>query len=101
VGKTKRGKGTKGMAVEDRSGLPIAIHSAPAAPHEVTLMEATFASRFILAAPQRLIGHRRKIERLNAWLQKFRRVLVRYHISLKTTLVCFTWLASFYFSMCF
>ena len=57
MGKTKRGKGTKGMAVEDRSGLPIAIHSAPAAPHEVTLMEATLASRFILAAPQRRIGH--------------------------------------------
>ena len=32
VGKTKRGKGTKVMAVADRSGLPIAIHIAPAAP---------------------------------------------------------------------
>jgi transposase len=121
VGKTKRGKGTKVMAVADRDGLPIAIHIAPAAPHEVTLVEATLASRFIMETPQRLIGdraydsdpldarlravgieliapHRRnrvkpvtqdgrklrrytrrwKIERLNAWLQNFRKVLVRH-----------------------
>src|SRR5688572_27717407 len=58
VGKTKRGKGTKVMAVADRAGLPIAIHIAPAAPHEVTLVEATLASRFILETPQRLIGDR-------------------------------------------
>ena len=125
VGKTKRGKGTKVMAVADRSGLPIAIHIAPAAPHEVTLVEATLASRFVLEAPQRLIGdkaydsdpldeqlrsagieliaphkanrvkpatqdgrklrryrRRWKIERLNAWLQNYRRVLVRHeHIA--------------------
>jgi hypothetical protein len=64
VGKTMHGKGTKVMAVADRSGLLIAIHIAPAAPqsapkgHEVTLVEATLASRFFLAAPQRLIGDR-------------------------------------------
>jgi transposase len=125
VGKTKRGKGTKVMAVADRSGLPIAIHIESASPHEVTLVEATLASRFVLEAPQRLIGDRAydsdpldeqlraigieliaphksnrvrpatqdgrklrryrrrwKIERLNAWLQNFRRVLVRYeHIA--------------------
>jgi hypothetical protein len=57
-------KGTKVMAVADRSGLPIAIHIAPAAPqsapqwYEITLVEATLASRFILEAPQRLIGDR-------------------------------------------
>ena len=127
MGKTKRGKGTKVMAVADRSGLPIAIHIAPAAPqnaskgYEITLVEATLASRFVLEAPQRLIGdkaydsdpldeqlqaegieliaphkanrvkpatkdgrklrryqRRWKIERLNAWLQNYRRVLVRY-----------------------
>jgi transposase len=121
VGKTKRGKGTKIMAVADRSGLPIAIYLESASPHEVTLVEATIASRFVAAKPQRLIGdraydsdpldaklrvegieliapHRRnrvkpktqdgrklrrykrrwKIERLNAWLQNYRRVLVRY-----------------------
>jgi len=109
------------MALADRHGLPIAIHIAPAAPHEVTLVEATLASRFVVEAPQRVIGDRAydsdpldeqlraegieliaphrsnrvkpatqdgrklrryqrrwKIERLNAWLQNYRRVLVRY-----------------------
>jgi transposase len=121
VGKTKRGKGTKIMAVADRSGLPIAIYLESASPHEVTLVEATIASRFVAAKPERLIGdgaydsdpldailreegiemiapHRKnrvkpktqdgrklrrykrrwKIERLNAWLQNYRRILIRY-----------------------
>lgn len=109
------------MAAADRSGLPVAIHLESASPHEVTLVEATIASRFVTDKPQRLIGdraydsdpldailrvegieliapHRRnrikpktqdgrklrrykrhcKIERLNAWLQHFSRVTVRY-----------------------
>jgi transposase len=122
-----RGKGTKIMAMADRAGLPIAIYLESASPqsapqgYEVTLVEATVASRFVAAKPQRLIGdgaydsdpldarlreegieliapHRRnrvkpktqdgrklrrykrrwKIERLNAWLQNFRRIMVRY-----------------------
>src|SRR5512146_804180 len=125
VGKTKRGKGTKVMAVADRHGLPVAIYITSASPHEVTLVEATLASRFVLEAPQRLIGDRAydsdpldellrakgieliaphrsnrakrptqdgrklrryrrrwKIERLNAWLQNNRRIVVRHeHIS--------------------
>ena len=125
VGKTKRGKGTKIMAVADRAGLPLAIHVASASPHEVTLAEATLEQRFTRALPERLIGdraydsdpldarlraqgveliapHRKnrkkpptqdgrplrryqrrwKVERLNAWLQHSRRVLVRqeYHL---------------------
>ncbi|HOS44873.1 MAG TPA: IS5 family transposase [Paludibacter sp.] len=121
VGKTKRGKGTKIMAMADRSGLPIAIYLESASPHEVILVEETIASRFVTEKPQRLIGdraydsdplderlqeigieliapHKRnrvkpqtqderklrrfkrrwKIERLNAWLQNFRRIMVRY-----------------------
>jgi transposase len=124
VGKTKRGKGTKVMAMADRHGLPVAIYITSASPHEVTLVEATLASRFVLEAPQRLIGDRAydsdpldellrakgieliaphksnrvkratqdgrklrryrrrwKIERLNAWLQNFRRILVRHEHS--------------------
>jgi transposase len=125
VGKTKRGKGTKIMAVADRAGLPVAIHVASASPHEVTLVETTLEQRFTQARPQRLIGDRAydsdpldarlrtqgielivphkknrkkpptqdgrplrrycrrwKVERLNAWLQHSRRVLVRqeYHL---------------------
>ena len=56
MGKTKRGKGTKIMAVADRSGLPIAIYLESASPHEVTLVEGTLASRFVAAKPQQLIG---------------------------------------------
>ena len=109
------------MAMADRAGLPIAIYLESASPHEVTLVEATLASRFIAAKPERLIGdraydsdplderlreqgiemiapHRRnrvkpktqdgrklrrfkrrwKTERLNASLQNFRRITVRY-----------------------
>ena len=120
VGKTKRGKGTKIMAVADGSGLPIALCTACASPHEVTLVKATLAESLTSAWPERLIGdaayesdtldhelaplgvaliapHRRnrkhptqdgrvlrryrrrwKIERLFAWLQNFRRLVVRY-----------------------
>jgi transposase len=120
VGKTKRGKGTKIMAIADRQGLPIAVYVESATPHEVTLVRATLAQRFVRSLPTRLIGdnayesdrldaelarrgveliapHRKtrthrtqdgrplrryrrrwKIERLFAWFQNFRRLVVRY-----------------------
>ena len=121
VGKTKRGKGTKLMAVADRAGFPVAIHATSASPHEVTLVKDTVEERFTEDTPERLIGdlaydsdkldgelqdegieliapHRRnrikpptqdgralrryrkrwKVERLFAWLQNFRRLVVRY-----------------------
>lgn len=56
MGKTKRGKGTKVMALVGRDGLPIAIHIESASPNEVTLVETTLASRFVMARPQHLIG---------------------------------------------
>ena len=121
VGKTKRGKGTKLMVIADAAGLPLAVHAASAAPHEITLVEATLAHTVTLGRPQRLIGDRAydsdpldqrlarqgialiaphranrsrprtqderilrryrrrwKIERLFAWLNKYKRVLVRW-----------------------
>lgn len=121
VGKTKRGKGTKLMAVADGAGTPIAIHATSASPHEVTLAQDTVEQRFTEDLPERLIGdlaydsdpldakfaeqgieliapHREnrskpatqdgrvlrrycrrwKVERLFAWLQNFRRLVVRY-----------------------
>lgn len=126
MGPTKRGKGTKIMAMADRAGLPLAIDVASASPHETTLVEPLLASCFTAALPARLIGdraydsdpldaelaawgieliaphrtHRRsaptqggrplrrygrrwKMERLHAWLQNYRRVLVRweYHLA--------------------
>ena len=56
VGKTKRGKGTKLMAVADRSGLPVAVHIASASPHEVSLVQDTVSGRFVADPPGRLIG---------------------------------------------
>jgi len=126
VGATKRGKGTKIMAISDGSGLPVSIpvHIASALPHEVTLVEPTLSTCFVTdEKPERLIGdkaydsdpldarlavnygveliaphrlgwrkrprtqdgrafrrylRRWKVERLFAWLQNFRRILVRY-----------------------
>ena len=58
MGKTKRGKGTKLMALADASGLPLAVHAASASPHEVTLLEATLAASCVGEEPERLIGDR-------------------------------------------
>ena len=56
MGKTKRGKGTKIMAIADGAGLPLAIHVDSAAPHEVTLVAPTLAACFVDEQPERLIG---------------------------------------------
>lgn len=56
VGKRKRGKGSKIMAIADRQGLPVAVHVESATPHEVTLVHATLAQRFVKQFPVRLIG---------------------------------------------
>ena len=129
IGKTKRGKGTKLMAVADGAGLPLAIHATSASPHEVTLVLDTLKERFLRQRPVRLIGDRAydsdpldatlakqgveliaphkfnrikpttqngralrryarrwKIERLFAWLQNYRRLLVRHDYYLENFL---------------
>jgi transposase len=58
VGTTKRGKGTKLMALADRSGAPLAVCAASASPHEVTLVEEVLAASFVCERPKRLIGDR-------------------------------------------
>jgi transposase len=120
VGKTKRGKGRKIMAVAECHGLPVAICVESATPHEVKLATSTLAQMVIPEAPQNLIGdnaydsdkldtelrsygielisphrsnrknrtqdlrrlrryrRRWRVERLFAWLQNFRRLVVRY-----------------------
>ncbi len=120
MGPTKRGKGSKIMAVADGAGLPIAVDVACASPHEVTLVQSTLDAGFLPDAPERLIGdkaydsdalaedladegieliapqrsnrkmktqdgrplrryrRRWRVERLFAWLQNFRRILVRH-----------------------
>jgi transposase len=121
VGKTKQGKGTKLMAVDDGAGFPVAISVGNASPHEVKLAEKTLEDRLEDENPERLVGdqaydsdpldeklakqgilliaphksnrkkpktqddrelrryrRRWKVERLFAWLQNYRRILVRY-----------------------
>ena len=58
MGKTKRGKGTKLMAVADGAGLPLAISVGSASPHEVKLVEEILDKRFTEEMPERLIGDR-------------------------------------------
>ncbi len=110
------------MAVADGFGLPLAIYTDSASPHEVRLVGETLLARFTDRQPKCLIGdkaydsdpldkqlkedcgvelisphkanrkraktqdgrklrrykRRWKIERLFAWLQNFRRIVVRY-----------------------
>ena len=56
MGPTKRGKGSKLMAVVDRHGLPVAVDVASASPAEVKLVTSTLDVRFVPEVPQRLIG---------------------------------------------
>ena len=58
MGATKRGKGTKLMGMADLHGLPIAVHAAPASPHEVTLVRETLEQGLTREPPRRLIGDR-------------------------------------------
>ncbi|MDM8330157.1 IS5 family transposase [Desulfovibrio piger] len=121
LGKTKRGKGTKLMVIADASGLPIAVYTDSANPHEVRLVQATINEIVTLGRPRRIIGdraydsdpldealasqgieliapHRKnrkklatqdgrllrrykrrwKIERLFAWLNKFKKAITRW-----------------------
>ena len=58
VGPTRRGKGTKIMAIADRGGFPVAVGIASASPHETKLVEPTIQQRFTTALPGCLIGDR-------------------------------------------
>jgi transposase len=120
VGTTKRGKGSKIMAIVEVHGLPVAVTIDSAQPHEIKLVEQRLDGRFVDDEPERLIGdkaydsdamdrqlrergieliaphrchrvnrtqdgrslrrkkRRYKVERFFAWLQAFRRLLVRW-----------------------
>ena len=56
IGPTRRGKGTKIMAIVDRHGLPLAVTTHAANHHEVTLVQLTFDFYMIEAKPDNLIG---------------------------------------------
>ena len=58
MGKTKRGKGTKIMAITDAGGVVLSVSVQSASPHEVTLVEKTLEERFVDELPAKLIGDR-------------------------------------------
>jgi len=116
------------MAVADAAGLPLAVCTESATPHEVTLVQQTLAEIFVAEPLERLIGdnaydsdrldqdlaesgvemiaphrsnrknrtqdgralrrysRRWKIERLFAWLQNYRRLIVRWEHRLENFL---------------
>ena len=56
MGKTKRGKGTKIMAVTNADGVVLSMGIQSANPHEVTLVEKTVDDRFVEEMPERLFS---------------------------------------------
>ncbi len=58
VGPTKRGKGTKILAIVDRHGLPLSVSTHAANHHEVTLVQLSFDFYMLEAKPEYLIGDR-------------------------------------------
>ena len=75
VGPTKRGKGTKIMAIADGNGLPIAVCIESASPHEVTLVKKTLNAVFIDEPPDRLIGDKAyDSDALDRWMHERRAI---------------------------
>ena len=56
IGCTKAGKGVKIMIMVDARGLPIAVNTGSASPHEATLVEPLFNFMTTVDFPARLIG---------------------------------------------
>lgn len=56
IGCTKVGKGVKIMVLVDARGLPVAVDTAPAAPHESRLVQGLFEFMLTDEAPERVIG---------------------------------------------
>jgi len=56
VGPTKRGKGTKIIALADDHSLPLAVSIESASPHESQLVEGVLGHSFLDALPAQLIG---------------------------------------------
>ncbi len=55
VGLTKAGKGVKIMVLVDARGLPVAVTTGSASPHESTLVQGLFDFMLTIEAPERII----------------------------------------------
>jgi hypothetical protein len=58
IGKTRRGKGVKILAIVERQGLPLSVSTHAANHHEVTLVPLRFDFYMLEAKPEHLIGDR-------------------------------------------
>jgi transposase len=56
VGATKAGKGVKIMILVDARGLPVAVTTGSASPHESTLVQGLFDFMLTIDAPERIVG---------------------------------------------
>lgn len=56
MGKTKRGKGSKVMAIVDKNSRPLSLTVTSATPFESTLVEQALEERFCPTKPRRLVG---------------------------------------------
>ena len=56
IGVTKAGKGMKIMALVDARGLPVAVSTGSASPHESKLVQGLFEFMLRIDTPQRIIG---------------------------------------------
>lgn len=56
IGKTKAGKGVKIMVLIDARGLPVAVHTTSASPHESKLVQQLFDFMLTAQMPERVIG---------------------------------------------
>ena len=56
IGPTRRGKGTKIIALADDHSLPLAVSIESASPHESQLVEGLLGHSFLDLLPERLIG---------------------------------------------
>jgi hypothetical protein len=56
VGKTKRGKAAKIMAIAAGNGVPLAVTIDSASPHECKLVDETLAGNFLDELCEKLIG---------------------------------------------
>ena len=56
IGNTKAGKGVKIMVLVDARGLPVAVDTCSASPHESTLVQQLFTFMLTADRPERVIG---------------------------------------------
>ena len=82
IGCTKAGKGVKIMIMVDARGLPVAVNTGSASPHESTLVEPLFDFMVTVDFPEQLIGDRAyDSDKLDATLAGLGVDMIQKHVS--------------------